>query len=183
MRKVTFILLLLASLIHANEYYEVDTNSSNAYYKATSDVVFFGTDEIIGVNKSITGHIEKVENRLKGEVILAVTGFETQNSTRDKHVREILNYTKYKIIQFQIESTRIVEGQLFLVGILRINNISSQIEIPVIENKTDISITYSGKTKVKYRDFGMEPPTLGGFIKRAEEDIEIGGKITFVKAE
>ncbi|HIP20489.1 MAG TPA: YceI family protein [Sulfurimonas sp.] len=177
-----FILLFLLGGLQANEQYSVDAKHSTVYYKSLADILFFIDNSILGVNQKIQGQINVVDNKLiNGKIIIDIKGFDTDNSYRDSDVMSILGYETEQHIIFTINKTETTQGQLYLVGELEVNSVAKEIKMPVVKTYIDNSITYSGKLDVKYSDFGMTPPTLAGFIKKAKESLEIGATITFVK--
>ncbi len=177
-----FILLSLLASLQANDQYSVDAKHSTVYYKSLADVLFFIDNSILGVNQKIQGQINVADNKLiNGKIIIDIKGFDTDNSFRDSDVMSILGYETEQHIIFTINKTELRDGQLYLLGDLEVKGVVKNIAMPVVKTFIDDSITYSGKLDVKYSDFGMTPPTLAGFIKKAKESLEIGATIAFVK--
>ncbi|MDF1878154.1 YceI family protein [Sulfurimonas sp. SAG-AH-194-C20] len=177
-------LLFFTSSLQAQQTYTVDTKNSTVYYKALADVFFFIDNSILSINQSVQGKIQVEDNRLiNGEIIINIKDFDSQNGMRDDDVMSIVGYEINPNITFRIHNTEVIKGQLFLVGTLEVNSVIKTITVAVIKTYINDSITYEGKLKVKYIDFEIAPPTLGGFIKKAKESIEIGAKIRFVKTK
>lgn len=174
MKKLVLILILVISTI-ASESYKLDNKNSNSYFKAVSDVLFFGSDEIIGINKDLSGNLLVNHNNISGVISINSGKFNTQNDTRDTHIKQILNYNKYPNIKFEIFNEIENNNKIFLIGNLFINGVKK-----TIRNK---QIIYRGKTSIKYKDFNITPPTLAGIIKQAKDSIEIGAKIVFTKEQ
>jgi len=179
MKKLILISFLITNII-ASEIYKLDRDKSNSYYRANSSFLFFSKDEIIGVNKNLRGELVVNEDSIKGNISINSGAFDTQNSKRDTHVREILNYKKYPNIKFKIENETINNSKTYLLGKLSINGVEKSIKLAVEKSIKSDEIFYKGKTSIKYRDFNISPPTLG-FIKEAKESIEIGAKFFFRK--
>jgi len=178
MKKFILLLVLIMSA-NASEKYIVDTAHSNAYYKAVSDVLFVGSDEIIGINKSLRGELTILNKRMQGTVFIDSGKFDSQSGKRDEHVKEILNHSKYPYIKFTLLKERQNKGKVYLKGKLFINGVSKEIEFAVKKRVSQNSISYRGKISIKYKDFNITAPTLAGIIKQAKESIEIGAKIKF----
>lgn len=173
---------LFTTVLSANQVYSVDSKNSTVYYKSLADVLFFIDNSILGVNQKIQGQINVSDNKLiNGKIIIDIKGFDTDNSYRDSDIMSILGYETEQHIIFTINKTELRDGQLYLLGDLEVNSVTKNIAMPVVKTYIDNSITYSGKIDVKYSDFGMTPPTLAGFIKKAKESLEIGATIKFVK--
>jgi len=179
--KKSFAITILSSALYVNAAtYNISNQESNSYFKAMSDVVFFGSDEIIGINKKLTGTLTYENNKIEnGEIIIFTSGFNTQNSMRDKHIQEILTTQKHSKISFFIQKQFEKNSQQFIQGILKINDIEKSQTIPVQIKLSGNILLLQGKFNIKYKDFDIEKPTFGGFIKRANETIEIGGKFIF----
>lgn len=179
--KKFILILIVAANIFASDIYVVDTKNSNSYYKAVSDVFFFGNDEIIGINKSLEGKVKVNQNGISGTVLIDSGRFNTQNGKRDNHIREILNHEQYSQIRFTIENESMIDGKLYLVGKLFVKGVSKSIKLNVKKVVKQNLLTYMGKLTIKYKDFNIEPPTFAGIIKQAKETIEIGAKVVFKK--
>lgn len=186
-KKLIFISLLInsfGSTLGASEVYKVDTQNSSVHYTALNDLLFFMDNTVIGTNKSISGDIEVQDNKLlNGTVVIKIKGFDTDNKYRDANVMGMLGFDINENITFEINKTSIIDGQLYLVGALEINSVTSTISMPVIKTYIGDSITYSGKMYIKYEDFGMPRPTIIGFVKKAKETVEIGATIRFIKTK
>ncbi len=181
MKKFVGIITLIGSLYGNSISYNIE-DTSNTYFRAIADVVFIGSDEIIGINKEVDGFVSLSNDKIEsGKIIINSIGFNTQNNTRDKHIQEILNVSQYPEISFLINRHYQKENQDYLEGILKINGIEKKQIIPIkIINEIN-RISIQGKVNVKYEDFNIKTPSMGGFIKKSKEEIEIGGKFIFQK--
>lgn len=181
MKRIVGIITLIGTLYGNSTTYNIE-KSSNSYFKAMADVVFVGSDEIIGINKNVEGFIYLNNNKIEnGEIVIHSIGFNTQNDTRDKHIQEILNVTQYPKINFLINKYYQKDNQDYFDGILKINGIEKNVIIPIKIINDDNKINVQGKINIKYEDFNIKTPSMGGFIKKAKEEIEIGGKFVFEK--
>ena len=179
--KKSFFTLIFGAILIANAHTSnLQKNGSNSYYKAIASVIFFGSDEIIGINKENSGFID-IENGIvkNGQITINATSFDTQNKKRDKHIVELLNAKTHSKIVFDILSQQEQNGQIYLNGNLSINGVLKQKQIPIKLEKNNGKFIISGQILVRYDEFDIELPTIGGFIKRADENIEIGGKFVF----
>ncbi|MDF1883082.1 YceI family protein [Sulfurimonas sp. SAG-AH-194-C21] len=177
-------LVLLAGALQAHEAYTVDAKKSSVYYKSLADVLFFIDTTIIGNNQSVSGQINVLDNKLlDGKILINIKGFDSENSMRDSDVMSLLGFDINPNITFAIYNTELIDSQLYLVGDLEVNSITKAIKMPVIKTFINDSITVSGKLDVMYADFGIEPPTVAGFIKKALPSVEIGATIRFVKTK
>lgn len=166
------VLLLLWGLGCIAAEYTVDPSGSNAYFKASARVLFVGSDEIVGINDAVSGTIR--EAGTGGEISIDACAFQTQNARRDRHLRQILRCDVHPRITFRFQ-----ESEGALRGALRVNGIEQAIVVPVHREQAGDALVYEGKLSVRYADFGITPPTLGGgVIKQAREQIEIGARIT-----
>jgi hypothetical protein len=83
---------------------------------------------------------------------IPVLSFRSGNSSRDRDVAKIVNRAKVRV-------------EIFAAGRAKAYETLAQF------NKI-------GEDKM-FTDFGIEPPSLGVFIKRAPDELELSGEITF----
>lgn len=182
MRKLILAALMSVVLLADQAIYNMAEDASNSYFRAISDVLFMGNDEIVGVNKNPKGSIVWDDDKIQsGKIVVLAGGFDTQNSMRDKRIRQILSAEQNPEIVFVISSHYQKDNQAYLDGVLTINKIDQKQTIPVVIVSENDTITIQGKTTIKYSDFGIKNPSMGGFIKKAKDEIEIGGKFLFHK--
>ena len=178
-----FLLMFTAGVLSASsQLFTMNKDSSNAFFRANSSVAFVGSDEIIGVNESVSGVLSVNDGVINGgEITILANCFDTQNRRRDKHIAEILNVKIHPKIIYYIQEQFNKDGESFLRGLLSINGIEKTQDIRVVVEIGDVEASVKGKFNIKYSDFGIETPTFGGFIKKADDEIEIGGRFVFVK--
>lgn len=184
--RYVLLFLLAFSWCLASENHVVDSASSNAYYKADTSLLLLGSDEIIGINRDIHGKV--LSGFRQGKIYIRSGRFDSDNTTRDKHIREILQADTYPNIVFIIHGVEGIdhrsEGEATLHGQLKIFEQSRTLAIPIRWKRHPSNMILEGKTSIFYRDFGIEPPTLGGgLLKQAGEQIEIGARIVLVPEE
>lgn len=169
--------------LFAQQEYILDNHQSNAYFKSHSDLLFLMDDEVIGVNEKLTGTLHTNNEHIQGKIIIDSSAFNTQNEKRDSHIKEILNHQQFNNIIITIHQETMKDNKRYLEGDLFINGVTQTVNIPVKKKQENNVLIYTGKIKVKYSDFNIEPPTLAGFIKQAKDSIEIGAKVTFVRTK
>lgn len=177
---MVLILVLMGSL-WAQNIYEVDSTRSNAFYRADTSMLLVASDQIVGVSRGISGWFRG--DLSSGEVVIKSDSFDSGNSTRDTHVQEILESNGTKNIIFIVGGISKTEnGDTFLNGVLNVGGVSKNVNFPVSIKHSDGYMQIEGKKIVKYQDFGLEPPTVGGgIIKEAKEEILVGARIVGVK--
>lgn len=179
MKKFILVLMVFVANLFASGNYTIDENSSNAYFKSQADILFFVDDEIIGVNRKLSGSLIVENENINGKILIDSSMFSSQNETRDTHISEILNYQKFNHIIIDIEEEVLVDDKLYLKTKLFINGVSKRVDIEVKKKDEKDILTYTGKVFVKYSDFNIEAPTIAGFIKKAKDSLEIGARVIF----
>ncbi len=83
---------------------------------------------------------------------------------------KVLDAQKYPEIRFA--STRVEQtpaGEFKVTGNLELHGVTKQLEFPV----TGTPEHYSGKTKLKQTDFGIQPVSAGGGTVKVKDEIEL----------
>jgi len=83
---------------------------------------------------------------------------------------KVLDAQKYPEIRFT--STRIEQtsaGEFKVTGNLELHGVTKQLEFPV----TGTPEHYTGKTKFKQTDFGIQPVSVGGGTVKVKDEIEL----------
>jgi polyisoprenoid-binding protein YceI len=83
---------------------------------------------------------------------------------------KVLDAQKYPEIRFT--STRVEQtpaGEFKVTGNLELHGVTKQLEFPV----TGTPEHYSGKTKLKQTDFGIQPVSAGGGTVKVKDEIEL----------
>lgn len=90
---------------------------------------------------------------------------------------EQLDAEQFPLIRFESSRVRLRnEGRLQLEGTLTIHGISREIEIDADLESRDGGYVLRGGFEIKLRDFGIEPVSIGGVVKVAN-DLEISFEI------
>lgn len=176
MKAFLFLYTIVSTLIA--QICTVDASRSNVYYKATTAFMLVNTNTITGVNTKLEGHLEVGKKNYQGIVKVRADGFNSQNSMRDVDVRDILRATLFPTISFKVhQKVEQVKPPHLIKGVLEVNGVEKPLALAVLETRKEKVLILSAKTTVSYRDFNMRPPAVGWIITRAEENIEIGGRI------
>ncbi|NPB03467.1 MAG: YceI family protein [Thermotogae bacterium] len=119
-------------------------------------------------------------------IVIPVRSFKSGNTTRDREVAKILGYPKHKFIFFRANvPSEIVKkaleggsGEVEVEGTLKVRGKEKTYTWNVkYEWVADNRIRLSTGRHVKFTDFGIKPPTLFGFVKKAPDDVEVEGTI------
>lgn len=90
---------------------------------------------------------------------------------------EQLDAEQFPLIRFESSRVRLRnEGRLQLEGTLTIHGISREVEIDADLESRDGGYVLRGGFEIKLRDFGIEPVSIGGVVKVAN-DLEISFEI------
>ncbi|MGB6018642.1 MAG: hypothetical protein WBF77_03505, partial [Sulfurimonadaceae bacterium] len=80
--------------------FTLDTSKSEVYYEAKKEQ-FFNTYPILGINRGLSGSLEKTELGYKGELSIDVFTFDSDDSYRDDNVEEYLNAETHRLMTYQ----------------------------------------------------------------------------------
>ena len=166
-------LLAVSTLALVAGDYTLDTSKSEAYYEAKKDQ-FFSTYTILGVNRGLSGSLQKLTNGYSGELNVDVFGFDSEDSRRDGNVEEHLNGETYKFMTYNY-----VLQDNEASGTMTINGVSKEIAFPVEMKEEQGQLFVEGNITIKYTDFGLETPS--NLILSAHDDLVIGAKLYFNK--
>lgn len=154
--------------------YSIGPNSS-ASYEAYAKVFFLVPNTIDGTSGKVTGSIS-VDGAVSGRVIIDAASFDSGIGKRDDHIREILETGKFPTIEFALVSVEPLAqddpssyiGSKTVRGTLTVRGITKEVSFPATVKAEGESFLIDGAVEVKYTDFGIEPPTFAGIVKRAE---------------
>ena len=151
--------------------FTLDTSKSEVYYEAKKEQ-FFNTYTILGINRGLSGSLEKTEHGYKGELSIDVFMFDSDDSYRDDNVEEYLNVDTHKLMTYDYEIR-----DNTVVGDMKINGVTKKIAFPVTLKDENSQLFVEGNISIKYSDFNVETPS--NFFLRAHEDLVIGAKLYF----
>jgi hypothetical protein len=158
-------------------------------YKTVVRTVGILPDEIRGISREIGGKFEYRDGKVEGSLEIPVLSFRSGNSSRDRDVAKILKYKEYPKIKVRVLEVKKEDAEGVLKG--EVNRAKVRVEIfaagraKAYETLAQFSKVGEDKIKVrlkvnaKFTDFGIEPPSLVVFIKRAPDELELSGEITF----
>jgi polyisoprenoid-binding protein YceI len=151
--------------------FTLDTNRSYVYYEAKKKQ-FLNTYPVRGVNRGLSGSLEKSELGYKGTLSIDVLTFDSDDSYRDDNVEEYLNAETYKLMTYDYEiRENLAEGDM------EINGVTKKITFPVTLKDENGQLFIEGNISIKFNDFNIETPS--NFFLRAHEDLIIGAKLYF----
>jgi len=151
--------------------FTLDTSKSYVYYKAKKKQ-FFNTYPILGINRGVSGSLEKRELGYKGKLTIDVSTFDSDDSYRDDNVAEYLNAETHKFMTYDYEiRENLAEGDM------KINGVTKKTTFPVTLKDENGQLFIEGNISIKYSDFNIETPS--NFFLRAHEDLVIGAKLYF----
>lgn len=205
MRTFKFFLFTALSLLTATQMAAASTvahpltfkvEKGEVSYKVTTQILGgIGSQTVSGRNSALTGEVAYQENRVTGKLIIPVKEFKSGDTTLDEHVRGILNADKYPEILFEIidmnrdadalkkllstqTGTEKIRGRLTVAGVSKIYDFDIKIE-QLEKNRFKLST----EKEVKFTDFGITPPSFGGFLSTAPDQVFIKGEIILMRKE
>lgn len=146
---------------------------------AVQVTTLFGTRQrIVGRNRAVSGTIHWRPGAAGGEVVADAARFDSGNPVRDAHVRELIDAEAYPEIHFQVRAIEELGPAppeslpgLAVVGTLRMRGYSVPLRARVEPLARARHVQVEGATTFDFADVGMQPPTLLGFVKRAEAQL------------
>lgn len=118
---------------------------------------------------------------------IPVSAFRSGNRQRDVDVAKILGYPEHRFITFELIDIKRWEVNKFLTE--KEGDIYANCKLTIKGNPKDYNfkirfkwlddetVKLTTEKTVKFTDFGIDPPTLMGFVKRAEDRLDISGEI------
>ena len=167
------VLVLASAVVLMAGDMTLDTTKSEVFYEAKKDQ-FFSTYTILGINKMLTGSLQKLPNGYRGKLSIDALSFVTDSERRDSSVKEHLHTDKSKLMTYQYELHNSEAS-----GTMTINGVSKELTFPVHIKEENNQMFVEGNITVKYSDFNMEAPS--NLILSAHDDLVIGAKLYFDK--
>ncbi len=185
MRYFAVLLLFLATPALAEESsppsstaaYSIGPNSTAAY-QAFANMFFILPNTIDATTAKISGSVG-VDGAVNGKVVIDAASFDSGIGKRDEHIREILDTGKFPAIEFAVTSCEPLtpgdpssySGPKTVRGNLTVRGVTKEVSFPATVKADGESFVVDGAVEVKYTDFGIQPPTFAGIVKRAEDRI------------
>ncbi len=171
---VTNIILLMSFIVNAQKYIPTDAGS-----KVHFTIKNFGLKtggDFTGLNGSIVFNPNSLTTSSFNVSVNSIT-IDTDNSTRDKHLRkeEYFNVEKFPLITFV--STKIIASKnadkFYVFGNLKIKGVSKAIEFDFSALPSLNSYLFKGEFEINRRDFGV-----GGSSISLSDNLKITLEIT-----
>ena len=167
------VLVLVSAVVLIAGDFSLNKSKSEVYYEAKKDQ-FFSTYTILGLNKGLSGTLQKLPKGYRGVLNVNSFSFLTDDKRRDNNVKEHLNSDKHKLIVYRFELHDNVAA-----GNMTINGVTKEISFPVKMEENDVYLSVEGNITIKYSDFDVETPS--NLILSAHDDLVIGAKLHFNK--
>ncbi len=142
-----------------------------------------GTSKRLSVKTSFSD-----DSTFRFQLKVPVRSFRSGNTTRDRDVAKILGYPKYRYITFTLVAypkdaiDRVMSSDSGTVKVKARLKVKGKAKTYTWKVKyrwlSDNLLELRTSRHVKFTDFGIKPPTLFGFVKRAPDDVEVSGRIT-----
>lgn len=146
-------------------------------------------DPIVGKNKKVEliyANI-KPDSSVEFYLKIPIEYFRSGNKKRDIDVAKILGYPEHKFITFELVDIKRWyvkkflmdnEGDVFAKCKLTVKGNTREYDFKIhFKWLDDETVKLSTRKTVRFTDFGIEPPTLMGFVKRAEDRVDLFGEI------
>ncbi len=166
----------------------VSVVSASVEYKTVLKAMGALPDPVSGKSRAIKVDITiNPDTSLDVRMIIPVRSFKSGNTTRDREVAKILGYPRHKFIFFTARVPADVvkkaleseSGEVEVDGTLKVKGKAKEYPWKVkYEWISDSRLKLSTGRHVKFTDFGIKPPSLFGFVKKAPDDVEVEGVLT-----
>ena len=180
--------------VHGEKTQQYDPNmlpadtpeSANKYVLSKGDTTYTvvkkfikkPTEEIVGINNKVSGigWFDSTSNNGSLYVEFDMKNFETDNTTRDRDILDIFNYTDISIsgIFTNLELSPGIVTTLRVPLDLNINGVHKMVEFEINVDLNDDRLMATGKSNVKLSDFGVTPPSLLNIYS-----VDDNAKVTF----
>jgi polyisoprenoid-binding protein YceI len=154
--KLTAAFLLLANITFAQKYTTTD-EGSKVHFVIKNFGIKTGGD-FTGLKGAITFDPKALATS-QFNVSVNSNTVDTDNGTRDKHLRksEYFDVEKYPVINFL--STKITEstvaGRFFVTGVLTIKGVSKVVQFGFNATPSATGYTFNGEFEINRRDYGV----------------------------
>jgi polyisoprenoid-binding protein YceI len=148
--------LLICHLTFAQNYTPTDAGS-NVHFVIKNFGIKTGGD-FTGLKGSISFNPAKLADS-KFNVSVSATTINTDNKTRDKHLRKTEYFNVEKYPEINITSTKISEstnaGRYFFAGNITIKGITKPIQFGFSASAANNGYLFNGEFEINRRDFGV----------------------------
>jgi polyisoprenoid-binding protein YceI len=174
---VCFYFLISVLSIHSQTYTPTD-NGSKIHFVIRNFGIRTGGD-FTGLKGTIVFNPNALSiSRI--DVTVDAATVDTDNNTRDKHLRsaDYFNSEKYPVLGFK--STKVAEstiaGRYFIIGNLTIKGITKQVQFGFSATPVNNGYLFVGEFKINRRDFGVGSNSLV-----LSDDVSVNLKIAAIK--
>ncbi len=182
--------MFTTSAATAGEARSLDLKSGFVRYEVAVKTLGIGGDNVSAINRKIIGQIVIMENgRIEGGLVIPVTGFDSNNTRRDRDVAKILKFKKHPAITFEI--TEINEEAVALITKADSGRVKCKTRLSAA-GKSKIYdlvlgfhsegtgfVRFTTKIDARFSDFGIRPPRFGLILKRSPDSIILTGDLLF----
>ncbi len=140
-----------------------------------------------GIHGSVSQDDPVAPETLRGQVILPVAKFDTDNSGRDEHLREVMGEASYKNVVFNLakltincQAAAMKEGESCpgqITGELQIRDIKKSLVLPVTVSRSQSDFKCNGKTSLAWLDYGVGDPSF--VLAKLDKIVHIAFEVSF----
>jgi polyisoprenoid-binding protein YceI len=157
----------------------------------TNTTVTFEVDStwhtIHGKTSGLSGELHLADptqpDSIRGTITIPVAKFDTDNSSRDSRLREVMSETKYSRVEFVLESFAggcpqeiSASGcKTSAEGTLKIADHSETVKIDLTVTRANNSTYVEGTSKLSWRAFPIEDPSI--MIAKLYDDVTVKFKL------
>jgi polyisoprenoid-binding protein YceI len=173
---------LILTLLFVSSVFYLPTVSMRAK-KENSEISYSASHSLhdwTGVNKDVNAVIVLDDSGIaiqKVAVSAMVSGFDSQNSSRDSHALEVLESLKYPKVQFVSTSISQKNEDLVVSGNLTFHGITKPVQFKAIAKKKDKGILVEGEIPVSLEEYNVERPSF--MLVKTDDTIKINFHLEF----
>jgi polyisoprenoid-binding protein YceI len=154
--KLLFIALFISQIVFAQNYTPTDAGSKVHFVIKNFGIKTGG--DFTGLKGKITFNPSNL-NASQFNVSVSATTINTDNNTRDKHLRKSEYFDVEKFTEITITSTKISEstvaGRFFFAGNLTIKGVTKPITFGFSATPSNDGYLFNGEFEINRRDFGV----------------------------
>ncbi|MDZ4728084.1 MAG: YceI family protein [Leptospira sp.] len=106
------------------------------------------------------------------QISVPVVKITSGDDGRDDHIKEILGYPEFPLVQIKVESVQLTEGSYTIKGKLTIHGRTKDFSSNAIVSEVEANvISIEGKVIAKFSEYELENPSL--LFMKAKDDIQI----------
>jgi hypothetical protein len=180
----------VAALCVSSSAATLNLKSGVVRYEVNLKTLGIGGDVVSAVNERVIGQwVVTGDGRIEGGLVVPVVGFDSNNTKRDKDVANILKYKEHPAITFEVLGVSAGDAARVLSADSGQVNIKARLSAAGGSEVYDVvlgfhaagpnAIRFTTHIDAKFTDFGISPPRLGLILKRAPDDIDLSGDLTF----